>query len=219
MLAAALALLPAVASAQLTTPSDWKWRQDAPAPLASGSEMKPGSWVFVQMPPGWHVTTGPGVLLYPGANGDAAGNFSIEAEIFLFPGESLEEYGVFVGAKDIDATDPSYTAFVLRRDGRAAILKRRGPQITAVADWQARNAIPSLVGGKDAVKNVLRVDVTATTVTMSVNGAQVAAVPRQDVDADGRFGFRVGKDMNLHITTLNLTRRLAPPPVRKDQKH
>ena len=80
------------------------------------------------MPPGWHVTTGPGLLLYPGANGDAAGNFL-------------------------------------------------------------------------GVKNGLRVDVTATTVTTSVNGAQVAAVPRQDVGADGRFGFRVGNDMNLHITT------------------
>ncbi len=216
VLAAAVALVPAVASAQLTTPGDWKWRQDAPAPLATGSEMKPGSWVFVQMPPGWHITTGPGVLLYPGANGDAGGNFSIEAEIFLFPGASLEEYGVFAGAKDIDAADPSYTAFVLRRDGRAAILKRRGTQITAVADWQARDAILPLVGGKEPVKNVLRVDVTATTVTMSVNGAQVAAVPRQDIDADGRFGFRVGKDMNLHISTLNVTRRLAPAPVKKD---
>ncbi len=59
------ACAPALLTAQLTTPTDWKWRQDAPAPLAAGLKMDPGSWAFVQMPPGWHVTTGPGVLLYP----------------------------------------------------------------------------------------------------------------------------------------------------------
>ena len=69
----AAALAPTLVSAQLTTPTDWKWRQDAAAPLAAGLQMKPGEWTFVQMPPGWHVTTGPGVLLYPATNGDVAG--------------------------------------------------------------------------------------------------------------------------------------------------
>jgi hypothetical protein len=111
---------PALLTAQLMTPADWKWRQDAAAPLASGAKMEPGSWVFVQMPPGWHVTTGPGVLLYPSAHGDVGGNFSLEAEIFLFSGESSEEYGVFLGGHDIEgAATPDYSALVLRRDGQA----------------------------------------------------------------------------------------------------
>ena len=114
----AVIVLPVALTAQLKTPTDWKWRQDAPAPLAAGSKMEPGSWVFVQMPPGWHVTTGPGVLLYPTANGDAAGNFSIEAEIFLFPESTAEEYGVFLGGRSIDGTEPPvYLTFVLRGDG------------------------------------------------------------------------------------------------------
>ena len=41
------------------------------------------------------------------------------------------------------------------------------------------------------------------------------SVPRSDVRVDGRIGFRVGKDLNLHITTLNVTRKLAPVPVKK----
>jgi hypothetical protein len=45
--------------------------------------------------------------------------------------------------------------------------------------------------------------------------AKVLAVRRADVHIDGRVGFRVGKDMNLHITTLNVTRKLAPVPVKK----
>jgi hypothetical protein len=43
-----------------------------------------------------------------------------------------------------------------------------------------------------------------------VNGTKVLSVPRAEVPTDGRIGFRVGKDMNLHITTLNVTRKLAP---------
>ena len=80
------AVLPAAAGQQLSTPSDWKWRQDSPAPLAPGATLTPGSWVFVQMPPGWHITTGPGAILYPSAHGEAEGNFSVETEIHLFPG-------------------------------------------------------------------------------------------------------------------------------------
>ncbi len=181
--------------------------------------MAPGSWVFVQMPPGWHVTTGPGVLLYPTTHAEADGNFSIEAEIFLFPRESAEEYGVFLGGRDVEGANPHYTAFVLKRAGQAAILQRRGTETTAAADWQDCDAIvrpDARQGGKDPVKNVIRIDVTATTATMSVNGSLVAAVPRQQIGADGRFGFRVGKDMNLHISTLNVTRRLAPAPIKKD---
>ena len=207
---------PALLTAQLTTPTDWKWRQDAPAPLAPGSKMEPGSWVFVQMPPGWHVTTGPGVLLYPANNGEIGGNFSLEAEIFLFPGEAADEYGIFLGGQDIDASAmPDYSALVLRRDGQAAVVRRRGGQATAVAAWQRHEAILPGKAGDEPVKNVLKVDVDPVNVTLWVNAAKVLAVPRTDVRTDGRVGFRVGKDMNLHITTLNVTRKLAPVPVKK----
>ena len=209
---------PALLTAQLTTPTDWKWRQDAAAPLASGAKMEPGSWVFVQMPPGWHVTTGPGVLLYPSTHGDVGGNFSLEAEIFLFSGESADEYGVFLGGQDIEgAATPDYSAFVLRRDGQAAVLRRRAGQTAVVAAWQPHEAIvPGKAG--DNVKNVLKVDLDPANAALWVNGTKVLSVPRAEVRTDGRIGFRVGKDMNLHITTLNVTRKLAPVPVKKEEK-
>jgi hypothetical protein len=201
---------------QLKTPTDWKWRQDAPAPLAPGSTFEPGSWVFVQMPPGWHITTGPGVLLYPSAHGEASGNYSLEADIFLFPDASADEYGVFLGGQDVDgAATPGYVACLLRADGHAAILRRRAGQTSALADWQRHDAILAKKEGGDAVKNTIRVDVDPVAVTMSVNGAQVHSVPRETIGPDGRIGFRVGKGVNLHISTLNVTRRLAPVPVKK----
>lgn len=217
VLLALCACAPALLTAQLTTPTNWKWRQDTPAPLAAGSKMEPGSWVFVQMPPGWHVTTGPGVLLYPTTNGEIDGNFTLEAEIFLFPGQATDEYGIFLGGQDIDSSAaPDYSAFVLRRDGQAAVMRRHGGQTTALAAWQRHEAVVPGSAGGEPVKNVLKVDVDAASVTLWVNAAKVLAVPRSDVRIDGRVGFRVGKDMNLHITTLNVTRKLAPVPVKKE---
>jgi hypothetical protein len=213
----AVIVLPVALTAQLKTPTDWKWRQDAPAPLAPAAKMEPGAWVFVQMPPGWHITTGPGVLLYPTTNGEASGNFSLEAEIFLFPESSTEEYGLFLGGRDVDGSaTPAYVAFVLRADGSAAILRRAGGQTTALADWQKHDAI-LVKHEKETAKNVIRVDVDPVTLTMTVNGAKVLTVPRGGVEIDGRIGFRVGKDVNLHISTLNVTRRLAPAPVKKGE--
>jgi len=205
--------------AQLTTPTDWKWRQNEPAPLASGMKMGPGEWAFVQMPPGWHVTTGPAVLLYPAANGDVAGNYSLESEIFLFPGESAQEYGVFLGGHQIDGTAaPEYSAFVLRRDGQAAVLRRGPGQSALAATWQRHEAIVAGKPGDEPVKNVIRVDVEPQLATLWVNGSKVLTVPRGDIRTEGRIGFSIGKDMNLHITSLNVTRKLAPVPVKASEK-
>ena len=50
---------------------------------------------------------------------------------------------------------------------------------------------------------------------MNVNGTRVLEVPGNALKADGRVGPRVGQVMNLHVSSLNITRRLAPVPARK----
>jgi hypothetical protein len=134
----------------------------------------------------------------------------------LFPGESQEEYGLFLGGQEIDSSGaPEYAAFVLRRDGHAAVLRRVRAQTTAVANWQRHESIAPHTGGKDAIKNNIRVDVDQLNATMLVNGVKVLSVARDGLKADGRIGFRIGKDVNLHIATLNVTRKLAPAPPPK----
>lgn len=200
------------ASAQLTTPGDWRWRQDTPSTLVQGQDVPAGAWRFVGMPPGWHITTGPGVLLFPAADGTVSGNYALEAEVFLFPGESQEEYGIFIGGDKLDVAEPAdYTAFVLRRDGHAAVLSRQAGKTVSAAEWARHEAVVPGAAGDDPVKNVLRVEIDAANATLTVNGTTVVTVPRQRLRTDGCFGFRVGKDMNLHVSTLDLTRRLAPP--------
>lgn len=212
VVAAAAFALPAAAQS-LAPPPDWIAITESPArnePSQSMSGLPDSVYRFVMMPPGYHVTTGPGMLLYhPAYRADSI--FTVEAEVFLFPGSSDEEYGVFLGGADLGSADGRrYTAFVLRRDGSAAVLRRSGAAVTPLVAWARHDSIAPHTGS-GVVKNVLRVAAERGNVVFTVNGAEVARVPRDSVAANGHFGYRVGRGVNLHATTLDLTLRLAPP--------
>ncbi len=205
-----------VTARQLQTPTDWKWRTDTPAKVVAESKLPPDSFYFVTMAPGWHITMGPGGLLYPTGR-TATGNFTLQAEVFLFPGESQQEYGIFLGGKALESATaaPQYLAFVARRDGQAAVLRRTATGFEPVVGWKANDAVLPHPGGDSTAKNVLRVEVAATEIAFRANDKEIARVPRAGLDTDGVFGFRAGKDVNLHISTLDVTHRLAPVPIKK----
>ena len=70
-------------------------------------------------------------------------------------------------------------------------------------------------GGKDAEKHAFRIEADTATVTFQVDGKTVATVPRDEASVDGRFGFRIGRGVNIHVVRLDFTQRLAPPrPVK-----
>jgi hypothetical protein len=194
--------------------------QEPAAPKPAGQGGPPASWrvrsdvapekpiYYVEMPPGWHITTGPGSIFHDPTY-VAQGRFALETEIFLFPGISQEGYGLFAGGKQLDG-DPVYVAFLLRRDGSAAIESRSGLQSTPVRVWTRHDSIKP-GDSKEPVANVLRIVAEAADVTMEVNGKSVLSVPRREVELDGLFGFRAGADVNLHASRLDVTRLLAPP--------
>jgi hypothetical protein len=195
---------------QLKTPEDWRWRLDAPAAMAPAGKLEPGQWWFVAMPPGWHITMGPGGLLYHPAY-RAEGRFVVESELFLFPGSSDEGVGVFVGGQALgDDQSPSYAAVLLRKDGQATVVRRAGGEVKPLVDWAPVEGV-SPHGGKDAEKHALRVEAEAATVTFLVDGTKVGALPRPDVAPDGSFGFRLGRGVNVHVVRLDFTQQLAPP--------
>jgi hypothetical protein len=159
------------------------------------------------MAPGWHITSRPGAILFEPTH-TSRGRFVLESESFLFPGTGTGGFGVFVGGTDLD-TKPRYVAFLIRRDGGAAIESVEPGRVTALHPWAKSPAVlPGSTTGD--VKNVLRVEAEATIVTFFVNGQKVADVPR-DGRFDGIVGLRVGENLNLHVTNLDLTHRLALP--------
>jgi hypothetical protein len=173
----------------------------------------PDSVLHDRMPPGWHITTGPAAILFDPSH-HARGRFAVEAEIHLFPGESNEGYGVFLGGSGLDSSS-SWTAFLIRKDGSATIERRVNSTPTVLVAGVKSPAIKPHTGGQGTTLNQIRVLVQGDSAIFSANGQRVAAISTRDLPLDGTFGFRVGRGLNLHVTNLDLVTRLAPFPIRR----
>jgi len=196
------ALLAAPLTAQdLKRPDGWKVRFDRAGSTEAELQM------FVSMPPGWHITTGPAGIFWDPAL-TASGEFRAEMEVFLFdPGERKEAFGIFFGGKDLEGPGEEYAYFLLREGGEFIVKRRQGTDTPTVVDWTANRAIASFAHRGDAAtaKNVLTVEAGAETVRFLVNGEKVAEVPRAQVPVDGVVGIRVNHALNLHVSRLEVT--------------
>ncbi|MGH9259171.1 MAG: hypothetical protein ACRD08_04615 [Acidimicrobiales bacterium] len=196
-----------LAAQQPAGASAWRSILDPPRP-ATGQGAADSGLAFAPMPPGWHVTTGPGAVLFDARN-RADGRFVVEAEMFLFPGTGQEGYGVFVGGADLEGGQPGYTAFVVRRDGSAAVVQRRAGADTLLAPWTRDEAVVAHPGDGTA-KNVLRIVADPATVTFLANDRELVKLPRAALRLDGVVGLRVGSALDVHTSRLDVTYRLAP---------
>jgi hypothetical protein len=189
-------------------PAGWDWRLDPPARLV-GQPADPDSTLrFDQMPPGWHITTGPAGLLYPSAE-RAAGQFSIVADFVVFPETTESGFGIFLGGSDLDGDSPTYLAAVLRRDGAFRVIRRVRGAESVLVPW-TRHAAVRPHPGSGTVTNRLRVNASADSLRVFVNDSAVARIGFENANAEGHFGFSVGGRVNLHLTILDLVRHLAP---------
>lgn len=198
IVAAALLLgIPLSLAAQ--APPGWKARPDDPQ--ADLTKL-----AFTEMKPGFHVTTGPAVILWNPAN-TASGNYTVTCEVFFFRDGSrdTEAYGVFLGGKDLD-TAPDYVYFMLRNDGKYLVKHRAGNGDThLITDWTQHPAVVMHMGGEGTVKNVIAVDAAADSVRFAVNGKPVASYPRNHMTANGIVGVRVNHGLSLHFSKLDVT--------------
>jgi hypothetical protein len=133
--------------------------------------------------------------------------------VFLFPGTSTEGYGLFLGGRNLGETGAEYLAFLMRRDGQVAVERHQGGATNAAVPWTPAAAIKCVTGDSTA-RNVIRVSVERDSLLFDVNATRVASLARGDLPSEGHFGFRTGADLNLHVTTLDFLRRLAPVPRR-----
>ncbi len=215
---ASLTPLPAHAQHEndpMNAPAGWRWALDRPARLLNGGRFTSSDTLFefVHMAPGWHVTMGPGGALFDPRE-RAEGRFVIAADLIPFPNASNAEYGVFVGGKALDGAGKEWYAFVLRVDGSAAVMHRAGDETHLVLPWFKHDAVKPRPDGA-SVTNQLAVRAEPDSIRFVVNGTRIAAFARAQLAVDGTFGFRIGEGINMHITNLDVTRRLAPYPVRR----
>ena len=201
-LAALVSLLAAPLSAQdFHRPEDWRVRFDQVDATESELEM------FVAMPPGWHVTSGPAAIYWDPAS-QAQGRFRVEMEVFLFdPGQRREAFGIFLGGRDLEGPGQAYTYFLIRNGGQFIVKERDGSEAPTVAPWTDHRAILSYDDrGEDAsVRNVLAVEANDERLRFFVNDTEVWSGPREDLPVDGTFGFRINHGLNVHVSRIEAT--------------
>lgn len=201
LLALVLLLPSSVGAQQGEFPDGWKIRADRP-------DQDVSQVLFVDMPPGWHVTTGPAVILW-NPETRAEGAFRVAMEVFLFDPEGRREaFGLFLGGSDLEGADQRYTYFLIRDGGEFIIKERQGAEAPTLQGWTADPAIQGWADreeGGATVKNVLAVEVSDREMRFLVNDREVARVPREGRTADGVVGLRVNHRLNLHITRLEIT--------------
>ena len=193
-------------------PAGWRAVTDAPAEyVATGIEPNAGArYNFANMAPGWHITTGPGVVLFNPAV-RAAGRFRLETEFFLFPNPTEQPVGLFVGGTGLEGPLASVQWFglLVRRDGTAGVVHNHGIEHHPMVPYARADSLPPHPGA-ESQRISLVIDVEADSVRFFVNRGRVAAVPRANANLDGPFGFRVGQGLNLHVVRLDYTQKLAP---------
>jgi hypothetical protein len=196
------ALLAAPLAAQdLKRPEGWKVRFDRAGSTEAELPM------FVSMPPGWHITTGPAGIFWDPAL-TASGTFRAEMEVFLFdPQGRREGFGLFFGGTNLEASEQAYVYFLLREGGEFIVKRRQGTDTPTLVEWTADNAIRSFAerGDGATAKNVLTVEAGAEKVRFLVNGTQVAELARSELPADGVVGIRVNHALNVHVSRLEVT--------------
>ena len=200
LLAAAACLAAPLAAQELTRPAEFRVRFDDPAATEADLEM------FVSMPPGWHITTGPsGIFWDPSV--EAQGAFRAEMEVFLFdPKERREGFGLFVGGSDLEGDGQTYTYFLIRDGGQFIIKRRHGADTEEIIDWTSHAGILSYAdrGDEASVRNVLAVEAERERVRFLVNGQEVATMPRSGLYLDGTVGLRINHRLNLHVSRLEV---------------
>ena len=189
----------------LATPPTWVVRTDRAMPdLTVGSEADSVDIFFVNMTPGWHITTGPAAIFYhPYSIADDL--FILETTIHLFdPGERREAYGLFFAGQSLDTEDITYDYFLLRNSGEFLIKRRVGAETEIINNWTAHDAIATYgPDSEGSVENRLGVVSGPNAVIFRVNGEEVARLPHSEVNTQGTFGLRINHALNVHVSALS----------------
>lgn len=196
---AALAILPVALAAQI--PDGWEVRPDRP-----GSDLS--ELIFTDMPPGWHVTSGPSGILYR-PEMEAGGAYRVEMEVFLFDPEGRREaFGFFLGGRDLQGEGQRYTYFLIRDGGQFLVKARDGREAPTLVEWTEHDAVHGFADraeGESSVRNVLAAEVRGNEVRFFVNGSEVTRIARNGLSLDGVVGLRVNHGLNLHISRLEVS--------------
>ena len=171
-------------------PAGWAGRTDRGQAIAGAR--------FEAMGTGWHVATGPAVILYRGVD-RAGGAFHTLATFTQTKAPAHPEaFGLFVGGNNLDTASQAYVYVLVRGDGMYLIKRRVGANITTLVDWTAS---PAVVKADSAGKATNKIEVTGQNgaLKFTINGTDVFTTPATPEDLRGIVGFRVNHNLDVHV--------------------
>ena len=176
--------------------------------LVVSSSPDSGDIYFVNMTPGWHITTGPRAIYWHPAH-DMKGDYGIKTNLYLFntKGRDREGYGIFFGGSNLKEDNQRYIYFLLRNTGEFLIKERMGADTKVIQNWTASDAIVLYkedMGDEGSAENNLQVKVDENSMTFIINGQEVSKMEKGDLSTDGIFGLRVNHNVNLHISEFGM---------------
>ena len=191
----------------MAVPNNWSVNLDDPntEPLVHANSDSTNGIFFVNMKPGWHITTGPAAIFsHPGLSG--SDEFKAETAIHLFdPGQRKESFGLFLGGQNLDNAERSYDYFLIRQGGEFLIKRRSGEETSTMVPWTSHEAIMSFTEASQSSElNVISVEVLADSVHFAVNEVRVASLAAEEVNTDGLVGLRVNHALNLHVSDVSV---------------
>ncbi|HEX6746897.1 MAG TPA: hypothetical protein VF092_06330 [Longimicrobium sp.] len=186
-----------------TLPAGWQARLDrADANLA---DLR-----FIPMGTGFHVTTGPAVILWDPRNA-VTGEFSAHATFAQGRAPTHPEaYGLIVAGSDLAGSAPDYMYFLVRGDGKYMV-RHRAPNgdLHTITDW-TENAAIHKQDAEGKATNALTVEGGPWGVRYLINGTKVAEWLTANVPylkTAGLVGLRVNHNLDVHVSDFAVDRR------------
>ena len=172
-------------------PAGWSGRTDRGQPLAGAK--------FEAMGTGYHVTTGPAVILYRAADRAAAGFHTLATFTQMKAPAHPEGYGMFVAGKTLDGTAESYIYVLVRGDGKYLIKRRvTSDSVATIVDWTASPAVNRADSAGKAT-NKIEIQSSDGKLAVTINGQKLYEAAATPAETSGNVGLRVNHNLDVHV--------------------
>ena len=172
-------------------PAGWQARTDRGQPIDQLS--------FTASGRGFHAVMGPAAVLYNPTQ-TRSGDYKVAYTFTQTKAPAHPEaYGLVIGGSDLAGANQSYSYFLVRGGGEYFLATRKGDQRTVIQNWVANPAIKKQDATTGAQTNVLGAEVRGDEVIFTINGAEIARRPKNEILTDGVVGFRVNHNLDVHV--------------------
>jgi hypothetical protein len=173
---------------------------------------------FAKMGDGYHVTTGPAVAYWNGAQ-KATGNYTVKATFkepkFMGLNSHPHPYGIVIGGNDMGTAQQSYLYCAAYGSGNF-IVRGFGPEAFQLNGRRGETnaAVAKAAASGEPVTQEIAMSVKGDDVSCAINGKTVATYKKADVvgagklkSTDGSYGIRMGHNTEAHVTGLTMTKQ------------